>query len=164
MDKNRICEALFALPDNLIEKRRRPLLPALLLGSIGLICVVLNIVYGDRLSIDGRSALVVSGGLLFAMGVLIASVRLLGGRRDPCFRGERLICNELCFGSESRSDVVDYISRGEVEPLLDMNHSEIPVVSVVVYRSRKNDFVAMQAFEYVELEYRPITDLKIVHK
>ena len=36
--------------------------------------------------------------------------------------------------------------------------------SVCMYRSRDNGFVAMQAFEYVDLEYRPLTGLEIIDR
>jgi len=42
-----------------------------------------------------------------------------------------------------------------------MPHARVPAVSVAMYRTPDNRFAAMQAFEYADLEYRPLTRLQI---
>ena len=51
--------------------------------------------------------------------------------------------------------------EGNVERLLAMPHARVPAVSVAMYRTPDNRFAAMQAFEYADLEYRPLTRLQI---
>ena len=54
--------------------------------------------------------------------------------------------------------------EGNVERLLAMPHARVPAVSVAMYRTPDNRFAAMQAFEYADLEYKPLTELKIADK
>ncbi|WP_368201614.1 hypothetical protein [Alistipes shahii] len=53
------------------------------------------------------------------------------------------------------------VAEGNVERLLAMPHARVPAVSVAMYRTPDNRFAAMQAFEYADLEYRPLTRLQI---
>ena len=46
--------------------------------------------------------------------------------------------------------------------MLFRSRSEVPALAVALYRTPDNRFAAMQAFEYAELEYRPLTELRIV--
>lgn len=54
------------------------------------------------------------------------------------------------------------IASGDVVRLLALPRSEVPALAVALYRTPDNRFAAMQAFEYAELEYRPLTGLRIV--
>ena len=57
---------------------------------------------------------------------------------------------------------MDLIAEGDVQRLIAMPHAQVPAISVAVYRTPDNRFAAMQAFEYTDLEYRPLTRLQIV--
>ena len=62
MDKIKICEAMYALPGEVVVRRRKSLLiPAVLLVA-GVAMLVLNNIYGAGLSNNMRSALVFLGG------------------------------------------------------------------------------------------------------
>ena len=60
--------------------------------------------------------------------------------------------------------MVALVAEGNVERLLAMPHARVPAVSVAMYRTPDNRFAAMQAFEYADLEYKPLTELKIADK
>lgn len=57
--------------------------------------------------------------------------------------------------------MVALVAEGNVERLLAMPHARVPAVSVAMCRTPDNRFAAMQAFEYADLEYRPLTRLQI---
>ena len=69
--------------------------------------------------------------------------------------------DELYFERSQSRDVVALVAEGNVERLLAMPHARVPAVSVAMYRTPDNRFAAMQAFEYADLEYRPLTRLQI---
>lgn len=60
--------------------------------------------------------------------------------------------------------MTESIAAGNLSRLLTMPRAQVPAVTVCMYRSRDNGFVAMQAFEYVDLEYRPLTGLEIIDR
>ena len=78
------------------------------------------------------------------------------GETGPCGP-----CSELYFDRGIRSDVMQAVSDGDAERLLGMKRAQVPALTVALYRTPGNRFAAMQAFEYADLEYRPLTRLQI---
>ena len=155
MDKNKICEALYALPGNIVVKRRKfQLLPAVLFVA-GAAMIVVNNMYGADLTNNLRSSIVFIGGILVVAGMIMAAAR-----EERCF----LLYEELYFDRGIRSDVMQAVSDGDAERLLGMKRAQVPALTVALYRTPGNRFAAMQAFEYADLEYKPLTELKIADK
>ena len=88
---------------------------------------------------------------------------LFSAEGAPYYRAGRsyLRYDELYFERSQSRDVVALVAEGNVERLLAMPHARVPAVSVAMYRTPDNRFAAMQAFEYADLEYRPLTRLQI---
>ena len=157
MDKIKICEAMYALPGEVVVRRRKSLvLPAALLAA-GVAILVLNHVYGASMTNNLRSSAVFIGGSLALAG------RFFSAEGAPYYRAGRsyLRYDELYFERSQSRDVVALVAEGNVERLLAMPHARVPAVSVAMYRTPDNRFAAMQAFEYADLEYRPLTRLQI---
>lgn len=166
MDKNKICEAMYALPGDVVVKRRKsPVFPlALLLAGVAMI--VLNNRYGAELTNNMRSALVFIGGTLALAGLIASAAKIFGTGGVPYHRGGHcyLRYEELYFERGSRGEVMQSVADGAVERLLGMGHAKVPALTVALYRTPDNRFAALQAFEYDDLEYKPLTELKIVDK
>ena len=158
MDKNKICEALYALPGNVVVKRRKfQLLPAVLFVA-GAALIVVNNMYGADLTNNLRSSIVFIGGIMVVAGMIMAAAQMFGSGGAPFHREERcfLLYEELYFDRGIRSDVMQAVSDGDAERLLGMKRAQVPALG--------NRFAAMQAFEYADLEYKPLTELKIADK
>ena len=91
------------------------------------------------------------------------AARFFSAEGAPYYRAGRsyLRYDELYFERSQSRDVVALVAEGNVERLLAMPHARVPAVSVAMYRTPDNRFAAMQAFEYADLEYRPLTRLQI---
>ncbi len=48
--------------------------------------------------------------------------------------------------------------------LADVKTTNVPSVTVARYFSPDGSFVAIQAFEYVDLEDKPLTELRVIRK
>lgn len=155
---------MYALPGGVVVKRRRSVTVPVVLTLVGAAMIVLNGRYGADLTNNLRSALVFVGGALALTGIILLAVRVFGSDGVPFHRGEKcyLHYEELYFERGSRHEVEECIGGGCVDRLLQMRRSSVPAVAVALYRTPGNRFAAMQAFEYSELEYRPLTDLRIV--
>lgn len=167
MNKNEMAEALYALPGGVVVKgRKSPLMPALL----GLTGIVLLIVNGLLPATSGyedlKSALVLFGGVIFVAGVLVLLVRLFGDSGMPLYGTERvpLIWSERYYSKSSASVVADCLKRHDWAQLRSLTQSSVPSVRLVAYHTPDDGFMACQAFEYVELEERPLTELQIVQR
>ena len=107
MDKNKICEALYALPGNVVVKRRKfQLLPAVLFVA-GAALIVVNNMYGADLTNNLRSSIVFIGGIMVVAGMIMAAAQMFGSGGAPFHREERcfLLYEELYFDRGIRSDV-----------------------------------------------------------
>ena len=60
------------------------------------------------------------------------------------------------------SAVADCLTRHDWARLRSIAQSQVPAIRLVAYHTPDEGFVACQAFEYVELEERPLTELHIV--
>lgn len=165
MDKIKICEAMYALPGEVVVRRRKPLLIPAVLLVVGVAMLVLNNVYESGLTNNLRSSVVFVGGALALAGMIVLAARCFGSEGVPYYAAGHcyLHYDELYFERNEGNAVVQCIANGDVQKLLSMKHAQVPAVSVAVYRSPDNRFVAMQAFEYSDLEYRPLTRLQIVN-
>ncbi|WP_295962377.1 hypothetical protein [uncultured Alistipes sp.] len=166
MDKNKICEALYALPGGVVVKRRKSMAVPAVLFVVGAAMIVVNNIYGAELTNNLRSAVVFTGGILAIAGMIAAAAQTFGSGGVPFHKENRsyLLYEELYFDRGARSEVMQSVDEGAVEQLLGMKHAQVPAVAVAVYRTPDNRFAAMQAFEYAELEYKPLTRLKIVDR
>ena len=83
MDKNKICEALYALSGNVVVKRRKfQLLPAVLFVA-GAALIVVNNMYGADLTNNLRSSIVFIGGIMVVAGMIMAAAQMFGSGGAP---------------------------------------------------------------------------------
>ncbi len=164
MDKIKICEAMYALPNGVVVRRRKSLLIPVVLFVAGVALLMVNMSVGAELTNNLRSALVFIGGGLALGGMITFVGRTFGAHGVPYYAQGRcyLRYDELYFERAHRDVVAQYVEAGRLQQLLAMNQTHVPAIAVAIYRTPDNRFAAMQAFEYTELEYRPLTGLKIV--
>ena len=134
MDKIKICEAMYALPGEVVVRRRKSLvLPAALLAA-GVAILVLNHVYGASMTNNLRSSAVFIGGSLALAGMITLAARFFSAEGAPYYRAGRsyLRYDELYFERSQSRDVVALVAEGNVERLLAMPHARVPAVSVAM--------------------------------
>lgn len=168
MNKNEMAEALYALPDGVVVKGRKPLTLPSLLTAAGAAMLIVNVRLPAAAGFvaNVKSALVLLGAAAFAAGAVSLLVRLCGRSGRPLYgaRREPLIWSERYFTKADASAVADCLARRDWTRLRAMPQSDVPAVRVVAFRTADDAFVACQAFEYAELEERPLTRLQIVRR
>ncbi len=163
MDKIKICEAMYALPNRAIVRRRKSVAVPVILFFAGVGLLMLNRMMGGDLNMNLRSALVFLGGGLALTGIIMTLVRRTSAHGVP-YHSDRhcyLRYEELCFEPRFRDAVAHYVDNGDLPQILSLKQTHVPAVTVALYRTPDNNFAAMQAFEYSNLEYKPITELRI---
>jgi len=95
--------------------------------------------------------------------MITLAARFFSAEGAPYYRAGRryLRYDELYFERGLSAEVKECIARGDAGRLFALPHAQVPAVAVAVYRTPDNRFAAMQAFEYTDLEYRPLTELRI---
>lgn len=155
---------MYALPGQIVVCRRRSLGLPLLLLSLGALLLIVNGSYGGDFSKDVQSALVFTGGVAALAGVIALVVRIFSTEGIPYHCGAHcfLRYEELYFDRGVRSEVIRTVGEGAVDALFGLPRAHVPAVAVAVYHTDDRRFVAMQAYEYADLEYKPLTELRIV--
>ena len=161
MSNRKLCEALYALPDNIIIKRRKSLFVPIVLLVVGVVLIVANNMLQSTSDLDNlRSALILFGGSFLCVGLVILFMRFSDSGFDPyhsvdgCF----LKREELKFQKEQRSMVLDLLSKRDFTTLRALPSEGISALMVVLYFSPKSDFCVAQAFEYVDLELQAVSE------
>ena len=151
---------------------RNPLRLAAALGRVAglliLVRAVQDIINAARWKCGMKYALLsaIIGGLLILSGMVMAAIQLFGSGGVPFHKDKHcyLVFEELYFDRGVRADVVQSVEDGAVDRLLGLARANVPALTVALYRTPDNSFAAMQAFEYADLEYKPLTRLNIVDK
>lgn len=165
MNKNEICEAICALPDGAVVRRHKSFWMPVVLLLAGAALIAVNQVSGAELTNNLRSALVFVGGTLAVVGLMVMLVRIFGGG-VPYHEQTKsyLRYEELYFDRKWWREVASYVEGGDVKRLRALERSRVPAVAVAMYSTPDGRFSAMQAFEYADLEYRPMSELKVVNR
>ena len=153
------------LPDGVVVKGRKSKVVPLCLTLAGVVLLVVNGLLPATAGYeDLKSALVLFGGVIFATGVLLLLVRLFGDSGVPLYGENRvpLVWSERYYPKSAASAVADCLTRHDWARLRSIAQSQVPAIRLVAYHTPDEGFVACQAFEYVELEERPLTELHIV--
>lgn len=163
MDKKEMSERLCVLSDNEIVKRRKPLRAPLALMAAGILMLAANALPDGGARGDLKAALMLLGGAALLVGVLSAGLRLAGSGGIPyCPRtGKYLRYEELYFPKERMREVMRLCEAGQIAALRELGQSSVPAVVVAMYSTDDGRLTAYQPFEYVELEYRPLGEMKL---
>lgn len=163
MDKNIMSEELYVLSNNEVVKRRKPLTQPFILALVGALLLGMNwMIAGEQLG-NLQAALVLFGGALFLWGAGVVLYRLISQDGVPYYpaSGKYLVYQELCFPKESMNRVLALSCEGKIEELRKLSNGSIPAVVVALYCTPDGELTAWQPFEYVDLEYRPLDDMRL---
>lgn len=145
--------------------RRKSLLMPILTLVAGMALLFVNgSVPATSAMMNLKSAIVLLGAVVAAVGVALVVYRAMGSGQAPyhtadgCFLQKK----ELKFTKEKSSHIRNLVNRGEIATLRTLTEDGVSAVMVVLYTSPRSGFCAVQAFEYIEMELQPVSDLKIV--
>ncbi len=163
MDKREICEAMYASHDGVVIRRKKSVAMPLAVTLAGIALLVLDNLSGSALGNDLSSAAVFIGGMVTLFGGAWFMVRLFDKEGTPYHgtKHEYLRYEELYFDRKYRQVLLEAVSAGDTARIMGVPRTQVPAMVVQLYRCRDNTFAAMQAHEYIDLEYRPISDVKI---
>lgn len=160
MNKNKFCEELYqAFPEKIAPKRDSLLMP-LCTTVVG--CAVLlwsKTFVAEDTEIMRYASLLIGVSMLLG-GLIFLVVRLCNKRGLPYYvrTNKPLKFTEMSFSKEQMSKVKDLVDKGDISALRSMQQYPVSAVAVMVFSADNDEFVAMQAFTYAELDYHPITD------
>ena len=163
MNITEINEAIYVSSNGVVVERRKSIIVPILLLLAGVAILVGNyfVENGDDAN-NLKSALVLVGAGLMLLGGLLGGIAIFGEgspyhKVDKCFLDRK----QYSFDREQLHDVKEAVNSGDKSKLEAITESNVAGILVVCYYSPKSGFVAMQAFVYDELDYKPVTEAKI---
>lgn len=158
MNTKKFCETLYASCDGAVVRRRKSILIPILLIVAGIALPFVGELLGNNTTADTlHSALVIA-----SIGVILTGAILLIGRitgdgepyhlERKCFLRRRT----LSYDRNLRGKVLDALGKGDYKAFMALPTDDASGLTVLVYDLPDGSFAAAQAFEYAELEYRPI--------
>ena len=161
-----ICEALYALPGGVVEPHRRPIVKPLAIAILGIVLLAIDIVAVAEESDALGMMLIVSGFVMACCGAVVSLVRLCGDDRVPYHipsrsymsRTERYYHRDQLFFIEAA------LARGDRAAIDAMPTSNVAMVTLVGYHAADDSLDAYALYEYVDMEYRIIGDVRIIKR
>lgn len=164
MVKYDMCEALCALSKGSIVMRRRSLTMPLVIFFLGVVLFIINsLLEGNTDTANLKSAIVLFGAVFVLIGGSMAVIRLNGKSLTPWHTKEMCFLKkeELRFNKDEKIKVVDLVERQDFTTLRQLNQANISAILVIIWSTPSGDFSVAQAFEYVELEFQPVSKLTV---
>lgn len=158
MNTKKFCETLYASCDGAVVRRRKSILIPALIIVVGIVLPLLGSLLGDGAVSDTlHSALVIAGIGIALTGAVLLLGRLAGDGEPyhlerKCFLRRRT----LSYDRNLRGKVLDALGKGGYKAFMALPTDDASGLTVLVYDLPDGSFAAAQAFEYAELEYRPI--------
>jgi hypothetical protein len=165
MNKIKFFEALYASTPSIVARHKSIVLPiALIILGIALPFISMEL-FGDP-SYDDINSSIVLVGIALAVGGGIWLLGRITGSGEPFHTGKGafLTTRTLSFDRSRRAEVLKAISSGESEALFAIPTCEVSALCVMVSHTADKAFVAAQAFEYAELEYRELCAVTVLNK
>ena len=155
---------MYALQGGVVVRRKKSLIPSIAVIAAGLLLVVLYYMNIDGWSNNFASSVILVAGGTLLVGLLMACTRLMDKEGRPVLAGtgESLRYVERYFPIEQRAEIQRYIDEGSLKRLFAAPDGQVSGIAVAIYHSKDQQFAAMQAYEYIGFEYRPITGVKII--
>lgn len=166
MNKTEFSEAMYALPNNIISKRRKPLILPSIIVLGGVACIFAGDALEGKILNELYLFLLFVGSLCLVFGGIALARRVAGQDHIPYHRASNqpLIYEELFFSPSHREEIIQLIKAGELQKLMELPVEKIPSLVVTLYHTKGFEFAAAQAYTFSELEYKKITDLQVVNR
>lgn len=165
MNKMKFYEALYASSQSIVARRRTIVLPILVIVAGIVLPFVCMSIFGDAKYDDLNSSMVLIG-IALAVGGGVWLLGRLVGSGEPYHKdkGCFLTTRTLSFDRSRRLEVLNAIGSGDAAKLFALPTCEVSALCVMVSHTADNSFVAAQAFEYAELEYRELCGVTVLKK
>lgn len=166
MIRQDICEALYALPNGVVQPRRRSVVRPLCITLIGVAVMVANVIF-TGFSNDALSMLLVVVGVsLVLYGIIAIMMRMVGDERVPYHTPSRCYMKyrERYYSHEKLAELESALSVQDIEHIDSIETSSISAITLAECTTKDSAMVAYALYEYDNYEDRLVGKVKIIRK
>ena len=164
--KDTLCKVLYALPDGVVEARRRSVVKPLVAAICGIVILAINYFAVEDSAGALSMMLLVSGLVLAVYGVVAVVLRLVGSERVPYDVAAKryMSYRERFYDRELLPALLRAVEDGDNAAIDAMPTSNISAVTLAEYRTSANGMVAYVVCEYVGFESKPIIEPRVIRR
>lgn len=166
MIRQDICEVLYALPNGVVQPRRRSVVRPLCITLIGVAVMVANVIF-TGFSNDALSMLLVVVGVsLVLYGIIAIMMRMVGDERVPYHTPSRCYMKyrERYYSHEKLAELESALSVQDIEHIDSIETSSISAITLAECTTKDSAMVAYALYEYDNYEDRLVGKVKIIRK
>lgn len=166
MIRHEICEALYALPNGVVQPRRRSVVKPLCIALMGVVAMVANVLF-TGFSNDALSMLLIVLGVSFILyGIIVTMMRLIGNEQVPYHTpsGGYMNYRERYYSREALAELTAAIAKHDKERIDSVKTSSISAITLAECSTKDCSVTAYALYEYDNYEDRLVGEVKIVHK
>ena len=166
MIRQDICEVLYALPNGVVQPRRRSVVRPLCITLIGVAVMVANVIF-TGFSNDALSMLLVVVGVsLVLYGIIAIMMRMVGDERVPYHTPSRCYMKyrERYYSHEKLAELESALSVQDIEHIDSIETSSISAITLAECTTKDSAMVAYALYEYDNYEDRLVGEVKIIRK
>lgn len=154
MIRQEICEALYALPDGVVQPRRRPITKPVITAIMGVALLIANIFVPNTKDGVLEMALIAIGGALILYGVGVMMIRIINHDTVPYHTPTKSYMSyKECFYTHDKAEELKAaIAAKDYNRLKAIERSNISALTVVECRSKDDYIVALALYEYAIYE------------
>lgn len=154
MIRQEICEALYALPDGVVQPRRRPITRPVITAIMGVALLIANIFIPNTKDGVLEMALIAIGGALILYGVGVMMIRIINYDTVPYHTPTKsyMSYRECFYTHDKAEELKAAIAAKDFNSLKAIETSNISALTVVECRSKDDSIVALALYEYAIYE------------
>lgn len=154
MIRQEICKALYALPDGVVQPRRRPITRPVITAIVGVALLIANIFVPRTNEGMLEMMLIAIGGTLILYGVGVMMIRIINHDTAPYHTPTKsyLSYRECFYTHDKAEELKAAIAAKDYNRLKAIETSNISALTIVECRTKDNSIVAIALYEYAIYE------------
>ena len=154
MIRQEICEALYALPNGVVQPRRRPITKPIISAITGIALLIATIFIPSTKDGILEMALIVGGGALMLYGWCVMMVRIINNDKVPYHTPTKsyMSYRERFYTHDKIEELKAAIATKDYNRLESIETSNISALTVTECRTKDGSIVALALYEYAIYE------------
>lgn len=165
MDKKKFFEAIYAACTDEIVSRRRGLMMPFCVLLTGVVLLFLQSHFFKASDDILRISLFLLGIVSIVLSAFLTYNRLLGEGEPYSLKEKKFLSvATVSFDLSQKQIVLETLKSGNMQEFYNIPRNGISAISVMIAKTFDETTVVAMVFQYVDLEYVPVSDILVVHQ
>lgn len=156
MIRQDICEALYALPNGVVQPRRRSVMMPMIVALVGTVLLAAYFVMLNGNAGALSMSLIVVGGTLVLYGLVVTVVRIASNDTVPYHAPTKsyMSYRERLYAHENGAKLKEAVAAGNLKRIEEIETSNVSSLTLAECCTKDGSIVALALYEYTNYEDR----------